>query len=331
MTEGCYSFVFMKPNISAHRALENSLIFLLEGIFVVERILLKPGITIRGRWYGGEYRVIKLIGSGGTARVYLVRDLSDGRKYALKLGSDMAGVEREYKVLSSLSSIDYVPRVYVRDDCTIEGRKRFFFIMDYLEGENLKKLCSTRRIPQGTTVEAAAITAVICLFLNHRGLYYCDIKPENLVFDKTTGNLYLVDFGGVVGAGQPVTQFTPAYDRAGWGSGQRVADESYQIFAILMMLVDLLLDGIPEVGRDLEALKQRVNKTRLSKGLKKVIIKGLDVENHSLKGLVSDLRRVLRMADGVGEGLNQCSTDFLINAGLAASVAFFIMVLVFIL
>ena len=94
----------------------------------MERILLKPGITIRGRWYGGEYRVIKLICSGGTARVYLVRDLSDGRKYALKLGSDMAGVEREYKVLSSLSSIDYVPRVYVRDDCTIEGRKRFFLL-----------------------------------------------------------------------------------------------------------------------------------------------------------------------------------------------------------
>lgn len=52
----------------------------------MERILLKPGTSIKGRWYGGEYRVLKPIGSGGTAEVYLVRDLSDWKEYALKLG-----------------------------------------------------------------------------------------------------------------------------------------------------------------------------------------------------------------------------------------------------
>lgn len=297
----------------------------------MERILLKPGTSIKGRWYGGEYRVLKPIGSGGTAEVYLVRDLSDGKEYALKLGGDMAGVEREYKALSGLSSIDYIPRVYVRDDCTIEGWNRYFFVMEYLEGENLKMLCRAGRIPQRTAVETAAVIAVICMLLNRRGLYYCDIKPENLVFDKKTGSLYLVDFGGVVGERQPVTQFTPVYDRAGWGRGKRIADEGYQTFALLMMLVDLLLGGIPDVGRDFGALRERIGKTRLSKNLKKVIIKGLEQENYSLEALVSDLRSALCPAAGDGDEFNRCSADALINAGLAASAAFFVMVLILIL
>lgn len=74
----------------------------------------------------------------------------------------------------------------------------------------------------------------------------------------------------------------------------------------------------------------RVNKTRLSKQLKKVIIKGLEQENQSLEVLVVGLRRVLRPA-AVGGGLGRYGTDTLINAGLAASAAFFIMVLALIL
>ena len=70
----------------------------------------RAGTVIKGRWYGGEYRVIALLGSGGTARVYLVEDIPGGDRYALKPSTDMAGIDREYQIWQRLGPMDYYRR-----------------------------------------------------------------------------------------------------------------------------------------------------------------------------------------------------------------------------
>jgi serine/threonine-protein kinase len=297
---------------------------------MIRRINLEPGTVIRGRWYGGEYRVIASLGRGGTARVYLVEDISSGDRYALKLSTDMAGIDREYRILSRLGPMDYIPAALNRDDCRIGGISCYFFVMTYFEGENLKKVCEAKRMRPKTLVEVAAVTAGICLRLNRRGVFYCDIKPENLVLDKKSGGLCLVDFGGAVQEGEAVVQFTPAFDRASWGRGQRIADEGYQGFAILMMLADLLLGGLRDTVMGFGALLDTIDKSQLSKGLKKVIIKGLKNDCRSLEELINSLRNT---ADLIPGGKQRCRQrlDAAINLGLLASIAFFIMVIAVIL
>lgn len=297
---------------------------------MIKRINIEPGTVIKGRWYGGEYRVIALLGSGGTAKVYLVEDISSGDRYALKLSTDMAGIDREYRILSRLGPMDYIPAVLHRDDCRIGGRSCYFFIMTYFEGENLKQVCEAKRLRPETLVKIAAVTAGICLWLNRRGVFYCDIKPENLVIDRKGGGLCLVDFGGTVQEGEAVVQFTPAFDRASWGRGERIADEGYQGFAILMMLAELLLGGLRDTGMGFDALLDTIDKSQLSKGLKKVIIKGLKKDCQRLEDLINSLRNTANLVPG-GEQRRRQRLDAAVNLGLFASIAFFIMVIAVIL
>lgn len=297
---------------------------------MIKRINIEPGTVIRGRWYGGEYRVIALLGSGGTARVYLVEDIPGGDRYALKLSTDMAGIDREYRILARLGPMDNIPAVLYRDDCRVGGINCYFFVMTYFEGENLNRVCEAKRMQPKTLVKIAAVTAGICLWLNRRGVFYCDIKPENLVLDKRGGGLCLVDFGGAVKEGEAVVQFTPAFDRASWGRGQRTADEGYQGFAILMMLAEMLLGGLRDTGMGFDALLDTIDKSQLSKGLKKVIIKGLKKDCQSLEDLINSLSNTADLIPG-GKQRRRQRLDVAINLALLASIAFFIMVIAVIL
>jgi serine/threonine-protein kinase len=49
----------------------------------------------------------------------------------------------------------------------------------------------------------------------------------------------LVDFGGVTQKGRSVKQFTEIYDRGYWGSGSRIADEAYDLFAFAVLIMQL--------------------------------------------------------------------------------------------
>ncbi|HHY13182.1 MAG TPA: hypothetical protein GX526_00860, partial [Thermoanaerobacterales bacterium] len=84
------------------------------------------------------------------------------------------------------------------------------------------------------------ILAVIINVLHKNGYIYCDLKPENIIYDKKEMRIVLIDYGGVVKRGSGVVEFTPTFDRCSWGIGTRLADESYDIFALCMLLVILL-------------------------------------------------------------------------------------------
>jgi serine/threonine-protein kinase len=293
-------------------------------------IYLQPMSVIRGKWYNKEFRVIKRLGSGGTASIYLVREISCAKEYALKISRDMAGIDREYRILGQLASMPYIPGVYCRDDCIIEGEVCYFFSMGYFQGENLKRLFHGKKIPQKTALKIVAVTGSICCALNRRNLYYCDIKPENLIFDRETGSVCIIDFGGVVGKGEAVTQFTPDFDRASWGMGERIADEGYQGFALLMMLLGFLMGDLGCGGRDFARLKARVDKSQLSKNLKKVIIEGLKQKSPGLKRLAASLM------DAAGETADKgCDdrrrVDAIIDIGLLLSITVFAVILIMVL
>lgn len=293
---------------------------------MVGSINIRPGFIIRGKWYNKEFKVIAPIGCGGTASIYLAKDCSTGEKYAVKLSKDMAGIDREYRILSGLSTVYYIPRVYCRDDCMIEGQYCYFFVMSYFNGKNLKTIFGAGKAPVKAAITTVAIAGNIFKLLNQRNLYYCDIKPENLIFDNRTGSVCIIDFGSIVGRGEAVTQYTPAFDRASWGKGARVADEGYQVFALLMMLLDFLTGGLRDGSKDLGRLKNRVNKSQLSKYLKKVIIKGLEQDSPTLERLLGDLERVAGTAV-TGRHDTQQSMDIIINTGLFVSAVIFAAVL----
>ena len=92
---------------------------------------------------GGRYYILELIGRGGSAIVYKVRDIHNGGIYALKkyITSDPAnrkrlleGMERELEVLKNCTH-PVLPKIF--DLIKIEDA--FFLVMEYIDGIDLKK------------------------------------------------------------------------------------------------------------------------------------------------------------------------------------------------
>lgn len=294
----------------------------------MDRVIdLAEGTIIRGKWYGKEFLVEGLLGTGGTSNIFLVRDTSTGEHHAMKISKDMVSIDTEYSILSELRGVKYIPEVYYRDDCSVEGVPFFFFVMPYYRGENLKEFCKGKRPGVRLILQTVIILASLCHQLNSRNIYYCDLKPENIVFDYGTGRLYLIDFGGVAKKGESVYHFTPRFDRASWGRGERIADDRYQIFALSMMLVDLLI-GVPyRHNKDFLKLLHFINNSGLCKNLKRVIIKGLEQEYDNLPGFQKELVLLVKEME-ISGSYTEKRAEAAVNLLLMLSLVVFSIVLI---
>jgi len=100
----------------------------------------------------GRYRVIKRLGSGGMADVYLVEDQQLGRRVALKLlyrhlAEDVQFVERFRREASSAAGLQHPNIVSIFDRGEWNGT--YYIAMEYVEGHTLKEVIRERGPARG--------------------------------------------------------------------------------------------------------------------------------------------------------------------------------------
>ncbi len=144
-----------------------------------------------------DLEILELIGRGGMGIVYKARQKQLGRTVALKIlspavANDPAFAERFSREARALAMLNHPHIVAVYDF----GRKgdRFYFLMEYVDGANLRQLLDGGRLAPR---EALAIVPQICdalQFAHDNGVVHRDIKPENLLLDKR-GQVKIADFG----------------------------------------------------------------------------------------------------------------------------------------
>lgn len=211
--------------------------------------MLCPGMSLRGKWHGREYRVLQRLGSGANGEVYLVA--AQGKLYALKISSHAVNIALEFRRWKELNrevqGASLGPFVVEMDDFQHSGLYKqeevlFFYVMEYIKGVPLATFLSQRG-----SVWAGALILQLLSFLQHlhrRGFAYGDLKAENVLVEPRTGRLRLVDAGGITPFGQAVQQYTPWCDRAHWGMGARRADAAYDLFAVAQLLLSALVPGL---------------------------------------------------------------------------------------
>jgi predicted Ser/Thr protein kinase len=144
-----------------------------------------------------QLEIIALVGEGGMGCVYRARHRQLERDVALKIlapgaEDDTRFEERFLREARALAKLDHPGIVRVHDFG--KAGRRWFLVMEFVEGTNLRQLLREKRVAPR---EALAIVPQLCDALQYahdEGVVHRDIKPENVLVDAK-GRVKLADFG----------------------------------------------------------------------------------------------------------------------------------------
>lgn len=155
-------------------------------------------MIMKGQKINDRYQIIKSIGEGGMANVYLAYDTILDRDVAVKvlrgdLSNDEKFVRRFQREALNASSLSHPNIVEVYDVGDDNGQ--YFIVMEYIEGKNLKDLIKKRG--KLTVTEVVDIMSQIAdgLSVAHDSyIIHRDIKPQNIMILEN-GMVKITDFG----------------------------------------------------------------------------------------------------------------------------------------
>jgi serine/threonine-protein kinase len=135
--------------------------------------------------FDGRYRILRKLGSGGMANVYLAEDEELGRRVAIKILNDRYAeddlfIERFRREAKSAAGLSHPNIVSIYDRGEAEGT--YYIAMEVIEGRSLKELIMTRgALPIGTAVAYAKQLLEALRFAHRHGIIHRDIKPHNVL------------------------------------------------------------------------------------------------------------------------------------------------------
>src|ERR671918_1659008 len=154
--------------------------------------------TLINTLFDGRYRILRKLGSGGMANVYLAEDEDLGRRVAIKIlneryANDESFIERFRREAKSAAGLSHPNIVSIYDRGEAEGT--YYIAMEVIEGRSLKELIMTRGpLPIGLALAYARQVLDALRFAHRHGIIHRDIKPHNILIGPEN-RLKVTDFG----------------------------------------------------------------------------------------------------------------------------------------
>src|SRR5207302_7036415 len=127
-----------------------------------------------GTLFDGRYKVVRRLGAGGMANVYLAEDQELGRRIAIKILNDRHAhdeqfVERFRREAKNAAGLSHPNVVSIYDRGEAEGT--YYIAMEYLEGRSLKELIVTRGpSPVGVAIDYTRQILAAIGFAHKKGI-----------------------------------------------------------------------------------------------------------------------------------------------------------------
>src|SRR6476661_4633518 len=211
--------------------------------------------TLIGTVFDGRYRVLRKLGTGGMANVYLAEDQELGRNVAIKILDDRhAGddqfVERFRREAKNAASLSHPNIVSIYDRSEAEGT--YYIAMEYLDGRSLKELIVARGpAPIHLAVDYARQILAALRFAHRHGIVHRDIKPHNVLVDGE-GRLKVTDFGIARAGASQMTEAGSIIGTAQYLSPEQAkgasVDQTSDLYSVGVVLYELLTGVVPFSG-----------------------------------------------------------------------------------
>ena len=203
----------------------------------------------------GRYRIVRRIGSGGMADVYLAEDTHLGREIALKVlhrrfAQDAEFVERFRREASAAAGLQHPHVVGVFDRGEHEGT--YYIAMEYLRGRTLKDvMVADAPLDQLRVISIGSQILQAAGFAHRNGVVHRDFKPHNVIVDGN-GHAKVTDFGIARAGASEMTETgsimgTAQYLSPEQAQGHAVTASS-DLYSIGVMLYEMLAGRLPFDG-----------------------------------------------------------------------------------
>lgn len=269
---------------------------------------------LKGQILYERYQIIRKIGGGGMADVYLATDIILQREVAIKIlrleyANDVEFIERfdrEAKAATSLSHPNIVNIFDVGEEENI-----FFMVMEYVDGFTLKEYIQEKGplgVEESITIMKQLTDAIAHAHAN--GLIHRDIKPQNILIDKF-GNVKITDFGIAIAlSATSLTQTNSIVGSVHYLSPEQarggVATKKSDIYSLGIVMYELLTGELAFTGESavsiaLKHLQNEIPSVRsinpeIPQSVENIILKATTKDSFNRYNTVFEMEEALNIA-----------------------------------
>src|SRR5688500_10337617 len=221
-----------------------------------------PSDTLINTLFDGRYRIVRKLGSGGMANVYLAEDEDLGRRVAIKILNDRYAnddlfIERFRREAKSAAGLSHPNIVSIYDRGEAEGT--YYIAMEVIEGRSLKELILTRgALPVDTAIGYAKQLLEALRFAHRHGIIHRDIKPHNVLVSAdqhvkaNEPRLKVTDFGIARHGASQMTEAGSIMGTAQYLSPEQArgapVTAASDLYSAGVVLYDMLTGNVPVTG-----------------------------------------------------------------------------------
>lgn len=278
-------------------------------------------MIMKGQKINDRYQIIKSIGEGGMANVYLAYDTILDRNVAVKvlrgdLATDEKFVRRFQREALSASSLSHPNIVEVYD--VGEDNGQYYIVMEYIEGCQLKQLLKKRgRLTLSEVIDIMlqitdGLSVAHDAYIIHR-----DIKPQNIMI-LDSGLVKITDFG--IAMAMNSTQLTQTNSVMGSvhylppeqanGKGSTLQSD---IYSMGILMYELLAGELPYKGDNAVEIALKHLKEKIPSVREKFPEIPQSVENIIIKATAKNPKNRYADARSMNEDLRTCLDDSRVN------------------